>query len=897
MEATVDGELLRVRVAEFAAPADPHVWRLRQQPTFLVTALRDELAALGDAGLANLLARGEVGGVPAAVTPPPGLLPAQQDTYRACLGSGLWLVWGPPGTGKTRVLRAAISDLIAAGKRVLLVSSTNIAVDNALHGVLRERRHQPGEIVRVGPPQLREIADDPQVCLPLMVRARLAEVEKQRRAVAMDLREMDRREERLRDLDARLAGFDAAAYEEATALLAGPGCTAVETGSALAQCELLAENGLRAIGDARRDLEAASTAVTEAAPAQALWAEIDSKEAELARVEEAAMQAEARALVAENAYLTAQEEITALHQPDGKVRWRDRRSLREAQDRLDAVRPEYDRLRTAAAQARSIATAFRQGTETAVADLSARAMLSREEVQRRGTAAEQAQARLDGLEQAQFDTLDRLAGLRADHTAAQVAEELVTACTRRGWPSMHAQATTLRKEVVQDNVQRRTLEERHKRLQQQYERLSRDAQGEIIRAARLVATTLARFRTTKAVLEGPYDVVLIDEVGAATLPEVLLAIAKASRCAVLLGDFMQLGPVLPRALNYSDRADIRRWLMTDAFRHCGITAPAEALDHPSCLVLDTQHRFGPHIMQLANLLAYDGLLKPGDSVRSHVDGDPEIVLIDTDGLHELAQVRRVSRNAGWWPAGLLLARALVELHHQNGETTGVITPYTVQAEATLEALRDVEPGGRPLAEVGTAHRFQGREFPIVVFDTVEPWHDGGLWMGQASRLPGSNTWQQDGVRLFNVATTRVQHRLYVIASRDRVRNAKPGTAFGHLSELLRDHKARRVPATSLVTPPEFEPANLGRKEGASRRCLPGMSKSPISTMSVRSTTSLPASSPRPRTRSGCGRPGSPPASVPFCRFSRKRSTAACGLLSSSGTPATPSRRKGTSPKP
>jgi superfamily I DNA and/or RNA helicase len=137
-----------------------------------------------------------------------------------------------------------------------------------------------------------------------------------------------------------------------------------------------------------------------------------------------------------------------------------------------------------------------------------------------------------------------------------------------------------------------------------------------------------------------------------------------------------------------------------------------------------------------------------------------------------------------------MARALMELHHEYGETTGVVTPYSVQADATLEALRDVEPGGRPLAEVGTAHRFQGREFPVVVFDTVEPWHDGGLWIGQASRRPGSSTWQQNGVRLFNVATTRVQHRLYVIVSRERVRSAKPGTALGHLGALLRDRQVR-----------------------------------------------------------------------------------------------------------
>jgi hypothetical protein len=138
----------------------------------------------------------------------------------------------------------------------------------------------------------------------------------------------------------------------------------------------------------------------------------------------------------------------------------------------------------------------------------------------------------------------------------------------------------------------------------------------------------------------------------------------------------------------SDRSDIRRWLATDPFRHCGITTLAEAVRHPSCLVLDTQHRFGPDVMRLANLLAYDGLLKAGDNIRAHDASDPEIVLVDTDGLRELAQVRRVTRSSGWWAAGLLLSRALVELHHENGETTGVVTPYAAQAEATLEVLRD-----------------------------------------------------------------------------------------------------------------------------------------------------------------------------------------------------------------
>ena len=244
-----DGSALRVRVPEFADPVDPHLW-MKPQPTgFLVKALREGLAALTDAPLAHLMARGEAGtGRLAPSGPPSGvLLPAQELAYRACTGEGLWLVWGPPGTGKTTVLKRAIGDLIARGKRVLLVSATNIAVDNALWGVVKERRHADGEIVRVGPPHLREVAEDASVCLTLMVRERLAEADERRRAVASQLVEAQERSRQMEDLERSLADFDAVAYASDRTRLDDPARTpgAVE----------------RALDQAQRDAHAAAETV------------------------------------------------------------------------------------------------------------------------------------------------------------------------------------------------------------------------------------------------------------------------------------------------------------------------------------------------------------------------------------------------------------------------------------------------------------------------------------------------------------------------------------------------------------------------------------------------------------------------------------------------------------
>lgn len=70
-----DGTALRVRVPEFADPADPCLW-MKPQPTGpLVKALREGMASLADAPLAHLMVRGEAGtGRLAAIGLPHGTL-------------------------------------------------------------------------------------------------------------------------------------------------------------------------------------------------------------------------------------------------------------------------------------------------------------------------------------------------------------------------------------------------------------------------------------------------------------------------------------------------------------------------------------------------------------------------------------------------------------------------------------------------------------------------------------------------------------------------------------------------------------------------------------------------------------------------------------------------------
>jgi hypothetical protein len=236
IDAVQDGPLIRVRVAEFVELADAYLWQNKQPATYLVTKLRDGIADLTDPGLAHYLAAGRLAPPTASVPLVAGFTQMQQEAYASCLGTGVRLVWGPPGTGKTMVLSEAISALLSSGRRVLLVSATNIAVDNALLGVISHRRHRPGQLLRFGPPHHPDVLRHPEVCLPNLIGEGLADVERRRSGIEARLLEITRASAELAQIQEALGAFDDAAYAQAAELIqiraAIPGLAAAAAGTA-----------------------------------------------------------------------------------------------------------------------------------------------------------------------------------------------------------------------------------------------------------------------------------------------------------------------------------------------------------------------------------------------------------------------------------------------------------------------------------------------------------------------------------------------------------------------------------------------------------------------------------------------------------------------------------------
>lgn len=338
----------------------------------------------------------------------------------------------------------------------------------------------------------------------------------------------------------------------------------------------------------------------------------------------------------------------------------------------------------------------------------------------------------------------------------------------------------------------------------------------------------------KAFDVGRIDLLIVDEAGQVDTPLGLPAIALAQR-ALVVGDEKQLAPVW--ALDeetdreIAEGAGIEAGEWADDLRERGVTASApsslmRAASHASRwsfggdepgLLLREHFRCHPNIIGFSNELLYDGLLEPRRPAhKSLLDGTrPAFEWIDVadseDSRRGSSRVNEPEAKAiAAWIVGNF-ASFYDLYHHQQKEPDkkvdaaaliGVVTPFRAQAEVILEEIRKAARAAHPDADlptnlatkitVGTAHRLQGAERPIILFSAV--YGNNSAQAGFIDKNP----------ELMNVAVSRAKDLLVVFAAPNRWDNGKIFSVMSRYAE-----RAARAETAEVEEPVAFKDPTEG----------------------------------------------------------------------------------------
>jgi hypothetical protein len=292
------------------------------------------------------------------------------------------------------------------------------------------------------------------------------------------------------------------------------------------------------------------------------------------------------------------------------------------------------------------------------------------------------------------------------------------------------------------------------------EALVEDTTGSAIQRARVVACT-----ASQAVLRcqglGEFDAVIIDEGSMLPLPYVAFLAGLAKERVVVGGDFRQLPPI---SLSNSPLA--RQWFARDVFEISGIVDLVDKGEEmPFLATLTTQFRGHEALTSLVNERFYGGRLIAQRKEAPAVDpsSSPEwltrgsLVLVDSSALEPRGQVENNSKSN---LAHALVVRSICAALRSGGlanSTTdiGVIAPFRAQVSLLEDLLEEV---GLSEVAVGTVHRFQGAERETIILDLTEsPPHTLSSFLGGVAL-------RDAGSRLLNVALSRAQARLIIVAN-------------------------------------------------------------------------------------------------------------------------------------
>lgn len=744
--------------------------------------LQVDPAAVPEAFLADL-ERVEDLRVGAALLPPAKLTEAapvddtrfnseQRRAFGALTTAGLSAVWGPPGTGKTRVIGAAIARLVEEGHTVAVVSNTNIAVDQALIRAMEEiESPDVGTVIRVGHASLDDVVDHPWLLVQKATAAMSSELIAALSDAQGRLAELraDPREASYRDLERIIGNRDAEAIQEC--------CTRQQRA---AQVDSVASRTER-LGREADELERHRSLAHQAHEAARLELDRIRDFLFLPRVEQEMAELETEISRLESRLWQYRQERA------NPARSQVARGKREVDKRARAVGRLLAKLENAR-------VAYLRKTKTIAAAQAAGVTAA--DVKRAQEAEIETGWKLEALTEAlescrlrYDDSSSELDAIRKLAPITEAEEQLILEVDQVG--SVEMLLVEWRRRQADRAALGQLLTDTTDEVEQ-LERQLEEAETKIIKTAKVVGTTLAQMTIHRELSQRAFDFVIIDEASAAFPPYALAALTRAEQGATLVGDFEQNSPITNRNATVDD-AEARRWLDGDPFAILGVTDGRSADEEPGCVVLSTQYRFGNAALNLANSIAYSGHLRQGRELQT--GPDPEIVVVDTSTLGGAGLSERVPGRSGrWWAAGAAIACEIASRHGLSD--IGIITPYRLQVDLIADGLISRQSAR---VEVGTAHAFQGRQFRTTVFDLVED-GSGTSWLAKARR--SRKSFERDGLRVFTVGVTRHTERLYIICSMGTISAARRGP-LRSLRQAIEYGDATIVDARSIIgTAPE-----------------------------------------------------------------------------------------------
>ncbi|CAF4396872.1 unnamed protein product, partial [Rotaria sp. Silwood2] len=209
-----------------------------------------------------------------------------------------------------------------------------------------------------------------------------------------------------------------------------------------------------------------------------------------------------------------------------------------------------------------------------------------------------------------------------------------------------------------------------------------------------------------------FPFILIDEASQITEPNILIPLVRITDQIVLVGDQKQLPPIIKMA---EAKPLLERSFFQRLLENLNINS----------IMLDTQYRMHPSLIDFPSKVFYDGSLKTGIKPEQRpipqeikfINKQIPLMFVDVDQSYETIHGSNIYN------------RQEVELICQTIQTLlprrqpnlspidiGVITPYTRQVKEIVEKLSTIQvPKG---VEIRTVDGFQGREKNIILISLV-----------------------------------------------------------------------------------------------------------------------------------------------------------------------------------